>query len=408
MRPKFWLTATFVLITGTLVTFLVIDQSRTNKTAPATQPRARRILYYRSPMNAAIHSPVPTKDNMGMAFLPVYAHRAGTHPRTGFTVDHRLRQSYGVRTVVVGTGASSVTLTAPGIIAVDRHDLMTINPRVDGWLSRLQPDTIGDLVHRGTVIGRLYAPALRAAESDYLMLQRTHAGPRLRQAVTQRLARLGLGPQGRAALARRQRVPATMPLYAPINGVVVKIGATAGQYVTPATAIITIAPLSPVWVQLALPPTAADGIRVGDAVVIQVPGGLPATGTVRYIYPTIDPQERTLTVRVRLANPDGHLRPGLYVRARIHIAAHTPMLTIPRTAVLHTGTGISYVFVATGQGHFQLQRVTLGAASGRTVVVQKGLRKGAHVVVHGLFLLDADSHIHGVAVRMSGSESDHD
>lgn len=410
MRTRLWLRLfLLVLAIGLLVT-LVFAYGPWGARPTALKKAGPRILYYRSPMNPAIHSPVPLKDSMGMSYLPVYAHghRQNASAPTSFHVDHRLRQSYGVRTVIIGAGQSPIVHGVPGIVTVDQHRLVAVNPRLDGWLRSLKPDAVGDDVRRRAVIGQLYAPALRAAESDYLMLKRGHAGPRLLQAVAMRLERLGLGSQGIKALAHTNRVPATLPLYAPASGVVVTIGSAPGRYVTPSTSLLTIAPRSPVWVRLALPPATAGLVRVGDAVVVRAAGGFVAPGMVSYIYPAIDPLNRTLTVRVKLPNPKGWLRPGLYVQARITAPSQAATLTIPRSAVLHTGTGIAYVFVATGGGHFRLQRVTLGPTSGRELVVRQGLSKGARVVVHGLFLLDADSHIHGLAARLAGSRGPHD
>ncbi len=410
MRTKFWL-ALFLsaLAIGGMALFLVPRKASQSSPVASAAP-VRRILYYRSAMNPAIHSPVPMKDAMGMPYLPVYAPRPhkSAQAAMSFHVDPRLRESYGVRTVIVGPATSGIAHNAPGIVTVDHHRIVAVSSRLDGWLKSLGPDTVGDRVRRGELIGELYAPVLRAAESDYLMLKHIHAGPQLLQAVAMRLARLGLGPRGQKALARAGHVPLTLPLYAPASGVVVAIGAVSGHYVTPKTAILTIAPRSPVWVRLALPPSAAALVRVGDRVVVRAGNGQVSRGLVRYIYPALDAQDRTLTVRTTLSDPSGWLRPGLYVRARIETHTHAPALTIPRSAVLHTGTGIAYVFVATGGGHFRLQTVALGPASGRTVIVRRGLKKGARVVVHGLFLLDADSHIHGFSARLAGLGGRHD
>lgn len=410
MRTRLWLRLFLLALAIGLLVTLIFAYGPWGARPTAPKKAGPRILYYRSPMNPAIHSPVPLKDSMGMSYLPVYAHGHRQNPSapTSFHVDHRLRQSYGVRTVIVGAGASPIVHGVPGIVTVDQHRLVAVTTRLDGWLKVLKPDTVGDRVRRGAVIGELYAPALRAAESDYLMLKHSHAGPRLLQAVAMRLARLGLGPRGQRALGRADRVPLTLPLYAPESGVVVKTGAVPGHYVTPKIAILTIAPRSPVWVRLALPPAAAGLVQVGNPVVVRAAGGHVARGVIRYLYPALDSRNRTLSVRVTLLNPSGWLRPGLYVRAHIAARTHTPALAIPRSAVLHTGTGIAYVFVAKGGGHFRLQRVTLGPASGNQVIVRKGLKKGARVVVHGLFLLDADSHIHGLAVRLAGSGASHD
>lgn len=409
MRTRLWLALLLLASTAAgIAAFMVLGRPSPSRPARSRPARLvgpkRRILYYRSPMNPAVHSPVPMKDGMGMSYLPVYApsHRKSVRAQMGFHVALRLRQSYGVRTVTVAPAASLMGRDVPGIVTVDRHRLVALSPRLDGWLRVLKPDAVGDRVRRGALIGELYAPALRATESDYLMLKQSHAGPSLLHAVARRLGRLGLGPRGQRALARADKVPATLPLYAPASGVVIKIGAAPGRYVTPKTAILTIAPRSPVWVRLALPPAAAGLVRVGEAVFVRGAGGLSARGLVTYIYPALDASDRTLAVRVRVSNPKRWLRPGLYVRARMDAPTKTSALTIPRSAVLHTGTGIAYVFVATGHGHFRLQKVVLGASSGVKVVVRRGLRKGTRVVVHGLFLLDADSHIHGFAARLAG------
>ncbi len=410
MRTRLWLPLLFLAFTvAGIVAFMVLGRPSPSRPASLIVPN-RRILYYRSPMNPATHSPVPMKDAMGMPYLPVYAHshRKSVRAPMSFHVALRLRQSYGVRTVTVGPAVSLMSRDVPGVVTIDRHRLVAVSPRLDGWLRVLKPDVVGDRVRRGALIGKLYAPALRAAESDYLMLKQSHAGPSLLHAVARRLGRLGLGLRGQMALARADKVPATLSLYAPASGVVIKINAAPGRYVTPKTAILTIAPRSPVWVRLALPPAAVGLVRVGEAVFVRGAGGLSARGRVTYIYPALDSSDRTLAVRVKVPNPKGWLRPGLYVRARMDAPTKTSALMIPRSSVLHTGTGIAYVFVATGRGHFRLQKVVLGASSGVQVVVRRGLRKGMRVVAHGLFLLDADSHIHGFAVRLAGQGGVHD
>ena len=363
---------------------------------------ARRILYYRSPMNPAIHSPVPMKDGMGMSYLPVYAPRS--RGPADLHVDHRLRESYGVTTTRVKVLKAVSDITGPGVVAVDQHRVVAMNTRVNGWLRTLTVDTVGDPVHRGALIAKLYAPGLQAAENDYLMLRSEHAGADLVRAAMMRLDRLGLTSRARIMLERLKRAPATLGLYAPISGAIVSIGAAPGHYVTPSTTLLTIAPLSPVWVRLALAPTGASRVHVGDQVIIHALGR-KASGVVSYVYPMISSQERTLPVRAVFYDKTGWLRPGLYVRARVLMRAAAKRPTIPRSAVVHTGSGVSYVFVAQGHGHFRLQRVRLGLASGRWVVVRAGLKEGERVVVHGLFMLDADSHIHNLAARLERGAS---
>ncbi|MHB8252678.1 MAG: efflux RND transporter periplasmic adaptor subunit [Acidiferrobacter sp.] len=359
------------------------------------------ILYYRSPMNPAIHSPKPMKDNMGMAYIPVYAKKKGPSHKQSFHISRALREDYGVRSTLVHDGAFRATLRAPAIVAIDQHAVTTVNTRVSGWLRALTAQSPGDIVHAGARVGWLYAPAVREAEADYLMLRRDKAGPELLRAARARLRSLGLTRQDRLAMDRVGRPGRNLALYAPITGVVTEVGASTGRYVTPGTAILTIANLHTVWVKITVPPREASAIPIGSAVVIHAPGppSQSLRGAVNYIYPTLNSRARTVTLRARFANPHEALRPGLYVEATLEGAA-SPALSIPRSAVLHSGAGVSYVFVADGHGYFHLQVVSLGRRSGRFVEVRSGLRSGERVAVHGEFLLDADSHIHGFAARL--------
>ncbi len=59
----------------------------------------RKILYYRAPMNPAVHSPVPMKDSMGMPYIHVYAGAASDSSQPGLIqIDPRLVQNVGVQT----------------------------------------------------------------------------------------------------------------------------------------------------------------------------------------------------------------------------------------------------------------------------------------------------------------------
>ncbi|MDE2089356.1 MAG: efflux RND transporter periplasmic adaptor subunit [Gammaproteobacteria bacterium] len=383
------------------------------QTAGANQPghaAGRRILYYRAPMNPAIHSPTPMKDSMGMPYIPVYAGTASEPSQPGLIrIDPRLVQNFGVQTAPVAEGPLSRAIDAAGTVAVDQRLVSTLNPRVNGWLIHLGPRAVGDTVHRGEAVAWLYSPQLYQAERDYLLLRkgRLHGpgGERsLRQAAAERLRLLGLSDAQVRRLAQEGRARYTTPLLAAHDGIVTRLGTREGGYVTPATSLLTVTGLHRVWVNVALYSDQAPWVSVGDHATLRLPS-IPERvwhGRITYVYPTVHDRSRTVTARLSFPNPDGVLRPGLYASVRIHAQPIDETLYVARSAVLHDGSDKAYVFTAQGRGRFRLVPVRIGIETPERVQILSGLRRGEQVVAHGQFMLDADAQIQGVAARMNG------
>ena len=386
----------------------------TAHTTSAT-PRPQRaagpaILYYRAPMNPAVHSPVPMKDSMGMPYIPVYAGAASASSQPGLIhIDPRLVQNFGVQTAPVAEGPLSRAIDTAGTVAVDQRLVSTLNLRVSGWLTHLVPRALGDRVRRGEVVAWLYSPRLYQAERDYLLLRIGQpddpSGERaLRRATAERLRLLGLSNAQVRRLAKEGKAQYTTPLLAAHGGIVTRLGAREGGYVTPATSLLTVTDLRRVWVNVAIYPDQTPWVKVGDTATLRLPS-VPRRawrGRISYVYPTVNDRSRTVIARLSLRNPDGALRPGLYASVRIHTRPINRTLYVARSAVLHDGSDEAYVFTAQGRGRFRLVPVRIGIKTSGYAQVLSGLRRGERVVTHGQFMLDADAQIQGVAARTNG------
>jgi Cu(I)/Ag(I) efflux system membrane fusion protein len=116
------------------------------------------------------------------------------------------------------------------------------------------------------------------------------------------------------------------------------------------------------------------------------------SGKVALIYPHLNAQTRTARVRIELANPDGLLRPDMYVDAEINTGSPDPVLSIPDSAILDTGTRQA-VFVDKGDGRFEPRDVKLGRRGDGYVEVRDGVAEDERVVVSANFLIDAESNL---------------
>ena len=370
--------------------------------ATAQTTNGRRILYWANPMNPSIHSDHPMKDNMGMDYIPVYAPQAGEVPAGGLTVDPRMAQNLGVRAVKVEERSLGQAIHTVGTVAIDENRLYSVTPRYSGWVVRLDVRAVGDQVRRGQVLAELYSPDLYSAEQEYLIALREKNAPGLAAAARERLRLLGLSESEIAALGRRGQAQREVAVRAPASGVVTRLDARQGGYVSSQAPFYEIANLERVWVNTALYDYQLPWVALGDPVRLhlQAQPGRTWRGNVSFIYPTLDPQTRTVSARLSIANPDGKLRPGMYANATL-VAQPRTALAVPQSAVLHTDQG-DFVILAQGDGHFLPAQVALGAQADGWVEVREGLKAGEQVVESAQFLLYSESQFQSVKARMLG------
>jgi Cu(I)/Ag(I) efflux system membrane fusion protein len=115
------------------------------------------------------------------------------------------------------------------------------------------------------------------------------------------------------------------------------------------------------------------------------------SGRIAYVSPTLNPETRTVRVRVELPNPGRRLKPGMYATFLFTSARQGHVILVPRSAVLSTGER-SLVFVRRADGRLEPRTVRIGV-SGDRVEVLSGLTAGETVVASATFLIDAESNL---------------
>jgi RND family efflux transporter MFP subunit len=129
-------------------------------------------------------------------------------------------------------------------------------------------------------------------------------------------------------------------------------------------------------------------LRIGQPVRVSVRAypDRRFSGRILRLGEELDPQTRTLQVRVHVPNERNLLKPQMFATAEIERATVRNMVVVPDSAIQDVG-GHKVVFVRTAPDRFVLRPVQTGAAaSGKTEVVA-GLRAGETVAVRGSFIL---------------------
>ncbi len=381
------------------------------------KPKAeRKPLFYRNPMNPAISSPVPAQDEMGMDYIPVYADedKASDEPSGTVKIDPVMVQNIGVRTVTVEQRNLVKQVRASGRISVDESRMTRLHPRTEGWVEKQFVTRVGDRVRKGDKLLQLYSPQLVTTQQEYLLaldnldaLQNStyvdirNGAQELVQSAYQRLKLLDMPDHTIQALKASRKVSRAVTIESPFDGVALNVGAREGQYIMPKTELYMLADLSTVWLLADVYEYELPWISLGDSASMKITGmgDREFNGEVSYIYPYAESKTRTITVRLEFDNPDGLLKPEMFADVTIEADARPNAVVVPTEAIVRSGSR-EQVFVVRDKGKYEPREVELGYSSEGWVEIRSGLAAGERVVNSALFLIDSESKLREATAKM--------
>ena len=364
-----------------------------------------------------------------------------------------------VRVVPVERKFVTANVRLVGKVAYDETRVGYITAWVPGRLDRLFVDYTGVPVKKGDHMVLLYSPQLLTAQEELLQAKRAIGELQNSKidvikedvqgtlvAAREKLRLLGLSEEQVGEIEKRGKVIDEMQINAPMGGIVIEKNALQGMYVETGTRIYTIADLSRVWVKLDAYESDLIWVRYGQKIsfITEAYPGQEFMGRVSFIDPTVNPETRTVKVRVDVPNENGKLKPEMFVHGivRAQVAAdgrvmdpdlagkwicymhpnvikdgpgtcdicgmplvtteslgYVPVnvdekekpLVIPASAPLITGKrAIVYVEAPDAEKPtFEGREVTLGPRAGDYYLVLEGLKEGELVVVEGNFKIDS-------------------
>lgn len=305
---------------------------------------------------------------------------------------------------VVKPFARSITCT--GSIAFNQDRQGKVAAWVAGRIDRLQAKSVGSQVRQGMPVAELYSADLYNAQVQYLIAYKTikilnnsisvpfpvNTQMALGEAY-ERLRQLGFRDEQFEQLQKSDKPNIRVPLYSQFSGVVTETFVREGQYVNAGEQLCSIADLSRVWVELEVFESDLPHVKAGQQVSIRSRSypGETFIGSVKLIYPFLDPKTRTVKVRVELPNPGLKLKPDMYVQGAITVS-QTDALVVPAAAVMDTGAR-QVVWVESEPGVFIPRNVTTGGRTGTEVLILSGLKPGEKVASTGGYLIDSEAQL---------------
>ncbi len=204
----------------------------------------------------------------------------------------------------------------------------------------------------------------------------------------------------RAMIARKT-------IRAPFTGILGIRQVNLGQYLAGGDAIVPLQALDPIYVNFSVPQQEVASLKVGAAVNVTAEGvdGIAGSGKITAINSLIDASTRNVDVQATFRNPDGKLRPGMFVEVQVMGAEDKNVIALPVSAINYAPYGDSVFIVEDVTGEdgktykgVRQQFVKLGAGRGDQVAVLTGVKAGEEIVSSGVFKLRP-----GAAVEVNNS-----
>jgi membrane fusion protein (multidrug efflux system) len=211
-----------------------------------------------------------------------------------------------------------------------------------------------------------------------------------------------------ARVGEVQAVIERKTIRAPFSGVLGLRQVNLGQYLAGGDQLVTLQSLNPIYVNFGVPQQSAGNIPVGRVVRIREndqDAGREWVGRVSAVDSRVDEATRNIQIQATLANPEGRLRPGMFVQAEVVLGPSKALVALPASAISYAPFGDSVFVVsdmkdAEGRSYrgVRQQFVKLGPARGDQISVVAGIKPGEEVVTSGVFKLR-----NGAAVLVNNS-----
>jgi len=379
----------------------VFDDSSIQRAMSESTP-----LYWVAPMDKNYRRDNPGLSPMGMDLVPVYEEDNDGEEGT-VKISPVVENNLGVKIGLVKKGQLIMPVETVGTVQFDESKITHIHSRVSGWIEVLHVSASGDAVKKGQAIYELYSPELVNAQEEFLAALRS-GNKNLIRASKSRLFSLGLDEKQTQRLKLRRKVDQRVKILAEQDGVIIDLNVRQGMHIKPSTEMLSIGSLDSVWILGEIFERQSYLVERGQEVEIELNAmpGKTWKGSLNYIYPQLDPQTRTLSIRVLIANADHFLKPNMLANLRVLSRAQEATLSIPKQALIKAGRH-SRVVKALGDGKYKTVLVETGFegilndGKEQRIQIFKGLSEGERVVTSAQFLIDSESNIDAEMSRIS-------
>jgi len=333
-----------------------------------------------------------------IVFGGVFGYNAFVAYKTEQALSNRDAPTQTVSATEAATATWQPTISAVGSVTAAQG--VDVTAEIDGRVTNVAVAD-GARVEANTLMVELDAAGVRAeragaqAEASLAALELRRQRQLREQNVNSKADVDRAQSQLEQARARVQRIQARLEkktIEAPFAGRLGILEVDVGQFIGAGTTVVTLQRLDPVNVDFTVPQDALARVETGRKVLARADAypDQPFSGQIRAISPKVNEATRNATVRARLANPEGKLRPGMFVDVAIQLPEEKQVVTLPQTAITYNPYGDSVFLVnesTDDQGGTVLtverKFVETGASRASQIQILEGVEAGQRVVTSG-------------------------
>jgi len=290
---------------------------------------------------------------------------------------------------------------------------VTVSADLPGTVARINFES-GKAVHTGDVLVELDTRQERAqlaaaeAQRDLAGINFGRTQELVKQGVMARTEYDNMSAQQKATEAQVGEIRATIErktIRAPFSGILGIRQINLGQYLAAGQAIVPLQAINPIYVNFGVPQQTSAQLLGGRTVRVTSDDspGAGFTGRVTAVDSVINEATRNIQVQATLSNPQGKLRPGMFVQVELGVGANRQVITLPASAINYAPYGDSVFVVGElkdpkGKTYLGVRQqfVKVGGSRGDQIAIVSGLNPGDEVVSSGVFKLR-----NGAAVKVN-------
>ena len=284
-----------------------------------------------------------------------------------------------------------LTTIITGKIMVNEDQTEIVSSRVAGRIEKLFFKEMGRSALKGEPLYEIYSEQLQTLQQEYLLALRQFEGMKQQRyesflkSSEKKLILLGMTQQQVNRLAKDKEINSRVTFVSPVSGIVTRIDAAEGQYISEGSNLYRIEKLDQVWVEGELYPAESSLVKMGDKLKVKVEGfENRIEGRIVFLSPEYKQSRQVNIVRVLIANPNHEFNIGM--QANIYVTRlGKNAITVPVDALMRDAK-VSRVWVAE-DSVFHLRLVKVGSENSEQAEILEGINENENVVVTGAYLL---------------------
>lgn len=397
-----------ILIAGLLLGWLFFGNSSNNEMEHNHSEMASENQMWTCSMHPQIMQPEAGDCPIcGMDLIPAEAGADGLSPNE-FKLTKNAMALANIQTSVVGNGSTeSNSIKLSGKISENEDANVVQASYFSGRIERLNISSVGEEVRKGQLLATIYSPELFSAQQELITASSLkESQPALYNAVRNKLKLWKISDSQINQIEASGKVIQNFPIYATVSGTVSEKLAEQGDYVKQGQALLKITNLNTVWALFDVYESQIELFKKGQEITVTINAypNKEFKKKVDFIDPMMNPQTRTVDLRVVLNNRNGEFKTGMFIEGIIENTSSDSeqKLTIPSSSVLWTGErSVVYLKTNPNEPIFEMQEVVLGKQVGEQYEVIDGLKDGDEIVTNGTFTVDASAQLQGKKSMMN-------